>query len=149
MNSINRVLVLEDEPLVNDLIKMYCKFLPFPVDIHGFLTPMEALADLEQVIPDLMIVDILLPEMNAYQFLKHAKERCQGGLPPTLLITAIANDHLIQEIQEDFPVALLRKPFRKQVFLDKLQELIKPQTLEVPRPEENASERVYKATKKA
>lgn len=120
------VLILEDEPLMNELVVHYCKSLPFPVDIKSYQDPLSALRDprLDQGSIDLMVVDMLLPEMNAYEFLENVRTRSGDHFPSILAITAIANDQLILKLKETFGVKLLRKPFKKRDFLDAALEAI-------------------------
>lgn len=117
-NSLN-ILVLEDEPLMNDLLVHYCRGLPFSVDVKAYPDPLSALRDprLDSNSIDLMLLDILLPDMNAYEFLENVKKRMGEKFPKIIAVTAIANDQLVLKLKEDFKVLFLRKPFRKQDLL--------------------------------
>ena len=137
------VLVLEDEPLMNDLVQLYCKSMDNSVNVTSFVSPMEALGSTDFTTVDLMIVDILMPNMNAMEFLENVRERSGDRFPPVILITAIANDQLVQQIQEKFTISFLRKPFRKQAFLALANALI------VGSDEASDVETVYKQAKKA
>ena len=114
------ILLLEDEPLMNDLLVHYCHGLPFSVDLKTYQDPLSALRDprLDSHSIHLMLVDILLPDMNAYEFLENVKTRTGDDFPKIIAITAIANDQLVFRLKQDFQVRFLRKPFKKQDLLD-------------------------------
>lgn len=137
------ILILEDEPLMNDLVQLYCKSLDTPVKVESFVSPMDALGAVDFTKIDLMIVDILMPSMNAFDFLKNVQERTEDSFPPVIVMTAIANDQLVQQIQEAYQISFLRKPFRKQAFLAMANALLAGN---VP---ESDIETVYKQAKKA
>jgi CheY-like chemotaxis protein len=124
--GLKQILVLEDEPLMNDLVKHYCSKLSFPTEVISYKDPLDALRDprFDKSSVDVMIVDILLPHMNAYEFLSNVKERTNGAFPNVVAITAIANDQLIQQLKTDYRVRFLKKPFKKQDFLDVLAQVI-------------------------
>lgn len=106
---------------MKDLILHYCKNLPFAVQVKAYEDPYEALRDprIDAFSIDLMILDILLPGMNAYEFLENVQKRVgEENLPNIIAMTAIANHQLVIKLQQDFKSEFLQKPFKKQAFLD-------------------------------
>ena len=71
--STDTVLIVDDEPLVSDLCGRILKESGFrPVTCNH---PRQALAALEQTTFDLLIVDLLLPEIGGFQLLEIARTR--------------------------------------------------------------------------
>ena len=69
-----RVVILDDEELiVRGLIEMIVRFNLQGVDVVGFCTPLEALADLERNAADIVFVDINMPVMDGIAFMEEAR----------------------------------------------------------------------------
>jgi signal transduction histidine kinase len=72
---------------------------------------LDALGKLEEKLPDLILLDLIMPRMNGYQLLKELKEDERTRYIPVLMITAMANtDERIRGLElgaEDF----ITKPY--------------------------------------
>ena len=85
----------------------------------------EALECMKTAIPDLILLDIRMPEMNGYEVMEHMKENPETANIPVILLTADAGDD-----SEDRGIALgavdfIRKPFEPQVLLDSIESIWK------------------------
>lgn len=85
----------------------------------------EALDCLKSVIPDLILLDIHMQEMDGYEVMKHMKENPETTNIPVVLLTADA-----EEDSEERGIALgavdfIRKPFEPQVLLDSIEAIWK------------------------
>ncbi len=114
----SKILVADDSPTVRHLIM---KFL----DGEGYeIVTASDSADvvdlIDEINPDLVISDIMMPGMDGYTFLRHIrKEKTQAALPVIIMSTKE------REIMEDLFVSYgitgyLQKPFEK----DQLVELV-------------------------
>ena len=72
MNT-GKIVIVDDEKMVTSAFKTLFKVEGFN-DIHLFNSPCEALAFLKDNIPDLIISDFIMPEMNGLEFLREAKK---------------------------------------------------------------------------
>lgn len=85
----------------------------------------EALDCLKTVIPDLMLLDIRMQEMDGYEVMKHMKENVETANIPVILLTADAD-----EDSEERGIAMgaadfIRKPFEPQVLVDSIESIWK------------------------
>lgn len=85
----------------------------------------EALDFLKNVIPDLVLLDIHMQEMDGYEVMEHMKENPETAGIPVILLTADA-----EEDSEERGIALgavdfIRKPFEPQILLDRIEAIWK------------------------
>lgn len=69
-----RIICVDDEPLVLNLIVYMCNQLPQTSDVKGFLSPFEALDYLKSNHSDIAFLDIDMPEMNGINLAVKIKE---------------------------------------------------------------------------
>ena len=117
-----KILLVDDEP---SIVKMVGKRL----EIEGYQVVVamdgeEALAKVETEMPNLIILDFMLPKMNGYEVCSTLKKNPKFQLIPILLFTAKA-----MESGEKLEAACgangyVRKPFRAQELLEKIRALL-------------------------
>jgi CheY-like chemotaxis protein len=113
------VLVVEDEPSTMFIYEIYLKGSPFRV-IPAY-TLKEARQSLRQVLPAAIILDILLPDENGWDFLVELKQEKGTRDIPVLVVTIIDDQHDKGMIlgADDYCV----KPVDRSWLLKRLQEL--------------------------
>ncbi len=82
----------------------------------------DALAYLEGVSPDLMLLDIHLCGMNGYEVLEVMKKDTRMAGIPVILLTADGLENAERGIALG-AVSFIRKPFDPQVLLDRIEEV--------------------------
>ena len=80
----SRVLVVDDEPYITDLVATALRYEGFDVATAG--RGREALALVETFRPDLVVLDIMLPDLDGFDVQRRLSER--GGRLPVLFLTA-------------------------------------------------------------
>jgi two-component system, OmpR family, response regulator len=68
MNDSSRVLVVDDEPNIVDVVSMALRFHGFSVETAG--TGADALAAVSSFRPDLIVLDVMLPDMEGFEVAK-------------------------------------------------------------------------------
>ena len=71
--STGKIVVVDDEKMVTSAFKTLFKVEGFN-DIHLFNSPKAAVEFLKENVPDLIISDFIMPEMNGLEFLREAKK---------------------------------------------------------------------------
>ena len=126
-NTKPTIVSVEDEEGIYELLRLTIE--PLPVDFHHAFNGFDAIALIDKVKPDLLILDIGLPDMNGWDVLKTiiAKEIKPGKI---LVLTAYnAPTHrLIAHLQE---VDLyINKPFMPLELRKTVSELLElPESL--------------------
>src|SRR6201987_2279490 len=79
-----RVLLVDDEPALTNLVKMALHYEGWVVDIAH--NGREAIAKFESVSPDVLVLDIMLPDVDGLRILQRIRE--SDAYTPTLFLTA-------------------------------------------------------------
>jgi DNA-binding response OmpR family regulator len=77
------VLVVDDEPMVRDVLERYLTAEGFAV--RSAADGEEALARIDEGLPDLVLLDLMLPKVDGYEVLSRIKDQ---GSTPVIMLTA-------------------------------------------------------------
>jgi DNA-binding response OmpR family regulator len=118
---VKRVLIVDDEPQIGDVLSAYLRQESFETVIRG--TVGSALSEIEQRRPDMMILDITLPDGSGLDILRRTAE---GRRIPTIMLTARseevdriiglelgADDYIVKPFSPREVVARVRAVFRR------------------------------------
>jgi DNA-binding response OmpR family regulator len=81
--AVKRILIVDDEPQIGEVVSAYLKQESFDTVVRGNVA--SALAEIEQHRPDMMILDITLPDGSGLDILRRSVE---GRRIPTIMLTA-------------------------------------------------------------
>lgn len=114
-----RLLVVEDERLIRDLLRDHLRLAGY--DVETASNGREGLAILDAWPPDLILLDLHMPEMNGWQFRRQQQKRDDLAAIPVVLITAAANPAIQQEVLS--AAGLITKPFDPDEVIDMVERL--------------------------
>ena len=106
------VLVVDDEESIREILTTWLEDSGYETVTSS--NGIEALRELYQHRPDLVIADILMPEMDGYEFCRLAREVSEA---PIMLLTALSKEH---EKVKGFDLGAddyLNKPFEQPVLV--------------------------------
>lgn len=108
------------------ILKTLEKLLGGKYAYHAFSKGMRALKYLkEEDTPDLIILDIEMPEIDGYQMLEMIREKSDLKQVPVLFLTSNSDkEHVVKAISggaNDYAI----KPIDEEVFMDKVRKLLK------------------------
>lgn len=81
-----QLLLIDDDPNLILLVKDYLEFRGYQVTTAE--NGREALEILEQATPDMIICDVMMPEMDGYSLVKHVREDPKTSWIPVLFLSA-------------------------------------------------------------
>ncbi|MGB3534412.1 MAG: response regulator transcription factor [Microcoleaceae cyanobacterium] len=81
-----RLLIVDDEPGLREAVQLYLEDSGFTV--HVASNARQGWELLEQNLPDLVISDIMMPEVDGYQFLEQLREDTRFKTLPVIFLTA-------------------------------------------------------------
>ena len=116
-----RVLLVDDEPALTNLLKMALHYEGWQIEVAR--DGEEALAKFAEFGPDLLVLDIMLPDIDGLQILKRIREA--EVYTPTLMLTA--RDSVLDRVTgltagaDDY----LTKPFSLEELVARLRGLIR------------------------
>jgi len=114
------ILLIEDEPDLRVATASALKLCGY--EVRGAADGIEALAAVNASLPHLVVLDLHMPEMDGWEFLRLFRSLPGCAAIPTVVMSAahqVAIDDL--DIQ-----AFFEKPFDLESFLDAIDELLTP-----------------------
>lgn len=121
INGVKQIVAVDDSAII---LKMLEKVLGEKYEMHAFVSGTRALQYLKDRTPDLIILDIDMPEIDGYEMLKRIKERGHLTEVPVIFLTS-NNDktHVVKAVAggaRDYVV----KPIDEDVLLEKVHLLL-------------------------
>lgn len=116
----SRIIVIDDDEKLSGLIKDFLE--PHKFQVTCFSQPEKALAKLKSMKPELIILDIMLPDMDGFQCLRKIRESHQT---PVIMLTARGevSDRVVGlELGAD---DYLPKPFDPRELLARIQSILR------------------------
>ena len=110
-----RIVVVDDEAMMLSTLKMLLNIEGFE-NTHFFDSPKPALEDIKENMPDLILSDFMMPEMNGIEFLSEAKKICPDV--SMILLTGYADkENAIKAINEVGIYKYIEKPWDNEDLL--------------------------------
>lgn len=122
-NRVSRVVCIEDEQEMIELVKLILSRQN--IEVVGALGGEEGLQKIEQVTPDLVLLDLMMPEMDGWEVYQKMKASETMRDIPVIVVTAKA-----QSIDRVLGLHIARvddyitKPFGPQELLESVQKVI-------------------------
>ncbi len=135
MKETIRCIAVDDEAPGLSVIQMYCKKIPFLELEKTFQNPVEALAYVEENKPDLVFLDINMPDLSGLQFASMLQD------PPAIIFTTAHKEYAL-ESYDLAAVDYLMKPVvfdRFQQAVDKVRKGRRNDSAAVPTTEQEMS----------
>jgi diguanylate cyclase (GGDEF)-like protein len=122
MAEVPKILVADDEPHIR-------RILQFLLEQEGFSVILaengkEALACLESNRPDLMLLDVMMPEMDGYAVLQHLRSNFETSRLPVIMLTAKGADNEKVRGLKGGANDYLTKPFNHEELLLRMRNML-------------------------
>lgn len=119
---LSRILYLEDDPHISEIALISLR------DISGFdvlhcASGQEAIDQYDAFAPDLLLFDVMLPDMDGPQTLEAIRTRNGGESAPVVFMTAKAQTHEQQQYMDLGALSVIVKPFDAMMLGDQLNSL--------------------------
>lgn len=124
MNTVNRltnVLVVEDEVDSLELIQGLLQY--HGIGSTGVLNANDALVSLREHVPDMIIIDLALPDIDGWTLLERLREDAALQAVPKVAMTAYHNPTLAQKAVRAGFDAYFAKPIDATTFVQDLQDI--------------------------
>ncbi|WP_406656922.1 methanogen output domain 1-containing protein [Methanolobus sp. ZRKC2] len=121
-----KILIVDDEIMNIELLRAY---LEDSYEVTAATNGHEALEIIQGEKPDIILLDVMMPDMNGYQVCEHLKQNPETQFIPVIMVTALSgrNDWIsgIEAGADEF----LTKPVNKLELLTRINSLLKLKTL--------------------
>lgn len=140
-----RYLIIDDEPIAHDIIKGYCDLLPNFELKKDCYDALEALQYLSKHDVDLIFLDLNMPKLKGFDFLKTLP------ISPKVIVTTAYSEYALEGFELNI-VDYLLKPFGFERFLKAVNKAVSfnriPKTVEKEKEEANSSRFFVRGDKK-
>lgn len=117
-----KIMIIDDEPQVGDAIKTLLEVEGFEVIIA--YSGKEGVMGLENEKVDLILLDIMMPEMNGWETLNKIKQKCPATKAKIVMLTETGrNDKNTFELQDNVK-GYIKKPFDINILVRTIKNLL-------------------------
>lgn len=122
-NSNVKILVVDDEPDILDFISYNLKKEEYQVEVSE--NGMEALEKVKSYVPDLILLDIMMPEMDGVEFCRQLRTNKQFDQTIVAFLTARNEDFTQISALEVGGDDFINKPIRPRVLISRIKALLR------------------------
>lgn len=116
-----KVLIVEDQ---SDLRAHLCNVLKMHYRVDEAANGVEGLEKASSSLPDIIITDVMMPEMDGFTFCGKLRKNVITSHIPIIMLTALDNVDSKREGLETGADAYVVKPFDKQLLVSQIQNLL-------------------------
>jgi excisionase family DNA binding protein len=116
------VLIVDDDERVREYVRVNLEMEGYSVREAG--SAEEGLAVLEDVSPDLVLLDVMMPEVDGWEMLRRLQERHGVGAIPVIMFSGKINDHAAEEASARGAQGFVGKPFDPQQLIEQAKLLL-------------------------
>lgn len=117
-----KILVVDDEPHTVKMVESRLKANGFDVITAG--SGREGLKKAQEEAPDLILLDILMPEMDGHETLSRLKESAETKNIPVIMFTSKGQVEDVERSSYAGAVDYIIKPFDPIAMLDKIKKAL-------------------------
>ncbi len=117
-----KILVIDDSS--TNIVLLNAILIQNGYDVITAFNAKEAFQTLEKGSPDLILLDLLMPEVSGFDFLDKIKKNNKLKKIPVVIVSAIGNKENIQLTREMGAVSFISKPIDVDQLLDTVSELL-------------------------
>jgi chemosensory pili system protein ChpA (sensor histidine kinase/response regulator) len=115
------VLIVDDDAPIRNLLHQVFKRLGLTT--REAKDGVEALSCIDEQLPDLVMLDLMMPRMNGWQVLEHLRDNGILDELPVVVLTAVGP--VRAEGLKEFPIrAVLGKPFEIRELIETVQQIL-------------------------
>ena len=118
-----KILVIDDDEAINELIKVNLELIGYKA--IGALDGIKGFAIAKQELPDIIILDVMMPEVDGYTVAKRIRENESTRDIPILMLTAL---NMLQDKIKGYDIGIddyLVKPFEMEELQARVKALLK------------------------
>lgn len=131
-----KVLVIDDSLSVRKVVQRALESRR--IEVLSAASGSEALEQIGREVPDLIVCDVIMPDMDGYQICDFVKKHPTLGHTPVLLISGIVNGTVLERAAKVRSDDVMRKPFAAEELLQRVESFLaaqsRPPVVSAPAP---------------
>lgn len=122
VHNLHNVLIVDDDPDILMLARLGIETVHQDINVRTASSGPDALVQISQQQPDIVVLDLMMPDMDGTETLNKIRQLPAGNQVPVVFLTAKGPAHQSWLEQSDC-VAVLSKPFSPLAFGDRLKQV--------------------------
>jgi len=139
MEKIRKKIMLVDDDAV--ILKIGRQFLKEDYEVFPIPSAAKMFEVLEEVIPDLILLDIVMPEIDGIEALRRLKADSRFERIPVIFVTAIGDDQSVFDHLKIGAYSNLTKPYTAEELLNRVENCLNDFLPDIPETKEEMEER--------
>ena len=115
------VLIVDDDEGTRALVRASLELEGF--DVREAASGTEGLSVLEQDPPDLILLDVMMPQMDGWEMLRRVQDQ-HGGAIPVVMFSGQVDENAAGEAVERGASGFIGKPFDPQQLIDRAKQIL-------------------------
>lgn len=140
----NKILIVDDNQALVSSLQKFLEEKGF--DIYTANDGFQAVAMAEQVSPEFVLLDIVMPELDGYGVLSALNIAKTAFKPTVIMMSQLNSDGFISKSLRYGASYFLAKPFTNQTLLDTINDFLNPVEIETIKPQEVTKPTAKKST---
>ena len=116
------VLIVDDDEKMREYVKANLELEGYTVREAG--TADEGLAALEDGVPDLILLDVMMPQVDGWEMLRRVQERQGAGSIPVIMFSGKVDERSGQEAEARGAQGFIGKPFDPSQLIESTKQLL-------------------------
>ena len=116
-----KLLVVDDEPATVEMIATFMEINAY--EVVSAYSGLQGLSIMELEKPDMLILDLMMPDIEGFEFCERMRQTARFALTPILVISARTDPEAIERAYAAGANGYLTKPFNLLDLLGEVQRL--------------------------
>ena len=117
-----KILIVDDDRLTRAILQHNVVLAGY--DTIVALNGQEAMQKIKEVTPDLIVVDLVMPDMNGFELCRRIRSNEQTQNTPVIVVTALQSKTDVEEAKLAGADACLTKPIKAEEFINHLKKYV-------------------------
>lgn len=115
------VLLVDDDEKVRELVRVNLEFEGYKVREAG--SAEEGLSAIEEAKPDLVLLDVMMPQTDGWEMLRKIQEQYGAGAIPVVMFSGKVDEKALTRASTSGVQAFVGKPFDLQQLIDQTKQI--------------------------
>ena len=116
------VLLVDDDAQVREVVRVNLEMEGYAV--REAANAEDGLAALEDEAPDLILLDVMMPQVDGWEMLRRVQERHGVGTIPVIMFSGKVDDEALRRAASRGAQGFIGKPFNPQDLIDSTKQLL-------------------------
>jgi CheY-like chemotaxis protein len=117
-----KILIVDDEQLTRAVLQHNVILAGYDVIVAS--NGREAMQKIQEVTPDLIVVDLVMPDMNGFEMLRRIRSNEQTTKTPVIVVSALQSQTDIEEAKASGADIYLTKPIKPEEFIKQVKQYL-------------------------